>query len=141
MLKRNAKNPILTREDIPNIKPNVIDVSSVFNPGAIKSNDEYILLLRVQNRGRETFIMKAYGSDGVNFKVEKAIVYFKGIEKVKKKIYHIHHGVAPHFAGSDIYQAGIALHNSNNPSIVLFRGKYKMNIRNDGRVWKSEITK
>ena len=90
MLKRNAKNPILTREDIPNIKPNVIDVSSVFNPGAIKFNDKYILLLRVQNRGRETFIMKAVGSDGVNFKVEKAIIYFKGIEKVKEKIYHIY---------------------------------------------------
>ena len=90
MLKRNAKNPILTREDIPNIKPNVIDVSSVFNPGAIKFNDKYILLLRVQNRGRETFIMKAVGSDSVNFKVEKAIVYFKGIEIVKEKIYHIY---------------------------------------------------
>ncbi len=59
MLKRNSKNPIVTRKDIPNIPPYMEDVSSVFNPGAIKFNKKYILLLRVQNRGRETFIVKA----------------------------------------------------------------------------------
>jgi len=90
MLKRNSKNPILTREDIPNIKPNAVDVSSVFNPGAIKFNDRYVLLLRVQNRGRETFIMKATSGNGVDFKVENKIIDFKGIEKVTEKIYHIY---------------------------------------------------
>ncbi len=90
MLKRNTKNPILARTDIPDIHPNVVDVSSVFNPGAVKYNGKYILLLRVQNRGRETFIMQAESNNGIDFKVENKIVDFKGIEKIKEKIYHIY---------------------------------------------------
>ena len=90
MIKRNVKNPIITRADIPEIYPELIDVSSVFNPGAIKFNGRYILLLRVQNRGRETFIVKAESSDGIDFKVDNRIVDFKGMEKIDKKIYHVY---------------------------------------------------
>ena len=90
MLNRHSNNPILTRSDVPNISPQMVDVSSVFNPGAIKFNDKYILLLRVQNRGRETFIVKAESSDGVNFSVDNKIVDFKGLEKVPEKVYHIY---------------------------------------------------
>lgn len=90
MLFRHDKNPIITRKDIPDIYPHVVDVSSVFNPGAVKLGDRYILLLRVQNRGRETFIMQAESQDGVSFKVQDRIVDFKGIEKIKEKVYHIY---------------------------------------------------
>ncbi|HEX3072091.1 MAG TPA: glycoside hydrolase family 130 protein [Ignavibacteriales bacterium] len=90
MLKRNKKNPILTRGDVPDIHPHLVDVSSVFNPGAVKFNGRYILLLRVQNRGRETFIVKAEGKNGIDFKVDNKIVDFKGMEKIKEKIYHIY---------------------------------------------------
>jgi predicted GH43/DUF377 family glycosyl hydrolase len=90
MLKRNLKNPIVTRKDIPDIAPGMVDVSSVFNPGAIKFNGKYILLLRVQNRGRETFIVKAESDNGIDFKVDNKIVDFKGLEKINKKIYHIY---------------------------------------------------
>ena len=90
MIKRNVKNPIITRTEIPEIYPELIDVSSVFNPGAIKFNDKYILLLRVQNRGRETFIVKAESSNGIDFKVDNRIVDFKGMEKIGKKIYHVY---------------------------------------------------
>ncbi|MDP2037732.1 MAG: glycoside hydrolase family 130 protein [Ignavibacteria bacterium] len=90
MLIRHNNNPILTRSDVPNIPPQMVDVSSVFNPGAIKFNEKYILLLRVQNRGRETFIVKAESSDGVNFSVDNKIVDFKGLEKVPEKVYHIY---------------------------------------------------
>ena len=90
MLHRHSKNPIITRKDIPDIKPDLVDVSSVFNPGAIKVNNKYILLLRVQNRGRETFIIKAESDNGVDFKVDNKIVEFKGIESVKEKIYHLY---------------------------------------------------
>lgn len=90
MLDRHNNNPILTRSDVPNIPPQMVDVSSVFNPGAIKFNDKFILLLRVQNRGRETFIVKAESNDGVNFTVDNKIVDFKGIEKVPEKVYHIY---------------------------------------------------
>jgi predicted GH43/DUF377 family glycosyl hydrolase len=41
MLKRNSKNPVVSRENIPDIPPHLIDVSSVFNPGAIKFDGKY----------------------------------------------------------------------------------------------------
>lgn len=87
---RHPNNPILTRKDIPNIPPHFVDAASVFNPGAIKFNDKYLLMLRVQSRSRETFFVIAESSDGVDFKVRKEIVEFKGIEKVKETIYHIY---------------------------------------------------
>jgi predicted GH43/DUF377 family glycosyl hydrolase len=90
MLKRNEKNPVVTRKDVLDIYPTLVDVSSVFNPGAVKFNNKYILLLRVQNRGRETFIVKAESDNGIDFKVDNKIVDFKGMEKVKDKIYHVY---------------------------------------------------
>ena len=90
MLKRFSKNPVVVRTDIPDVEPHLVDVSSVFNPGAVKFNDKYILLLRVQNRGRETFIVKAESKNGIDFEVAKGIVDFRGIENVKEKIYHIY---------------------------------------------------
>jgi beta-1,4-mannooligosaccharide/beta-1,4-mannosyl-N-acetylglucosamine phosphorylase len=87
---RSIKNPILTRKDIPDIPPFLTDVTSVFNPGAIKFNDKYILMLRVQSRSRETFMVLAESKDGINFSVRNSIVDFKGIEKIKEKIYHIY---------------------------------------------------
>ncbi len=87
-MKRHPNNPILTRLDIPGIPPDLVDVTSVFNPGAIKFNDKYLLMLRVQNRGRETFSVMARSDDGINFDVAKKRVDFEGIEKVKDTIYH-----------------------------------------------------
>jgi predicted GH43/DUF377 family glycosyl hydrolase len=89
-LTRHPKNPILTRLDIPDIKPDLTDATSVFNPGAVKFRDKYLLMLRVQSRSRETFILMAESEDGINFRVENKIVDFRGIENVKDKIYHIY---------------------------------------------------
>lgn len=89
-MERYPKNPILTRNDIPDIPTCLKDVSSVFNPGAVKFNGNYILLLRVQSRSRETFLVTAESRDGIKFKAGGEIVRFKGIEKVKGKIYHIY---------------------------------------------------
>lgn len=58
-MRRSDKNPILTRSDIPGR-----DVSSVFNPGAVRHGGRDLLLLRVQTRGRETLWMVAEGKDG-----------------------------------------------------------------------------
>jgi beta-1,4-mannooligosaccharide/beta-1,4-mannosyl-N-acetylglucosamine phosphorylase len=89
-MKRHPVNPILTRADIPPIPPELVDVTSVFNPGAIKDGDVYRLILRVQSRSRETFLVMAESTDGVSFKVENKIIDFKGIEKVKEKVFHIY---------------------------------------------------
>ncbi len=89
-MQRHQINPILTRSDIPPIPPELVDATSVFNPGAIKDGDTYRLMLRVQSRSRETFLVMAASADGVNFTVENRLVQFQGIEKVKGKIFHIY---------------------------------------------------
>jgi beta-1,4-mannooligosaccharide/beta-1,4-mannosyl-N-acetylglucosamine phosphorylase len=85
---KTYEKPILTRKDIPNIPGGITNATSVFNPGAIKFNDEYLLALRVQKRRRETVTMIARSSNGFDFKVDNRIVEFKGIENLKEKVYH-----------------------------------------------------
>ncbi|MDZ7292218.1 MAG: glycoside hydrolase family 130 protein [candidate division KSB1 bacterium] len=87
-MKRHPSNPIITREQIPNIPPDLVDVSSVFNPGAIRFGKEYLLLLRVQNRGRRTFTLVARSRTGVDFDISPTPVQMKGIENVRETIYH-----------------------------------------------------
>jgi predicted GH43/DUF377 family glycosyl hydrolase len=89
-MKRHSSSPILTRKDIPDIFPYLVDATSVFNPGAIKFNDKYILILRVQGRSRETFMVAAESEDGIKFNVRNEIIDFKGMNKIGKKIYHIY---------------------------------------------------
>jgi beta-1,4-mannooligosaccharide/beta-1,4-mannosyl-N-acetylglucosamine phosphorylase len=89
-MQRSSKNPILTRKDIPSIPPHLIDVTSVFNPGAVKIDDKYLLMLRVQSRSRETFFVMANSRNGIDFSVADEIVEFRGLEKVSERIYHVY---------------------------------------------------
>ncbi|MBI5060384.1 glycoside hydrolase family 130 protein [candidate division KSB1 bacterium] len=89
-LLRAAANPILTRRDIPPLTPDLADVSAVFNPGAIRLGDETLLLLRVQNRGRETSFMIARSTDGERFTVDRERVRIIGLEQVSTPIYHVY---------------------------------------------------
>lgn len=85
---RSDKNPIITRDQIPDAGPFLRDVSSVFNPGAIRTGETIRLMLRVQNRGRETFLLTASSSDGVDFEISSRPVHFRGIEKVGEPVFH-----------------------------------------------------
>ena len=63
-LRRHLANPILTRDSVPPVRPHLKDVSAVFNPGAAwagpgELGNRIVLLLRVQNRGRETYLVRA----------------------------------------------------------------------------------
>jgi len=89
-MERCMNNPIITPKDIPDILPDIIDATSVFNPGAIKFMDKILLMLRVQNRARETFFIMAESEDGIEFNIEEKIVNWQGIEKIKEKIYHVY---------------------------------------------------
>jgi len=89
-MRRHPKNPILTRADIPDVPPRLVDATSVFNPGAIKAGEGYHLLLRVQARSRETHLMIADSPDGVAFRVRPEIVELRGIERVRERIYHVY---------------------------------------------------
>lgn len=90
MLKRSKYNPVITRKDIPQISTALTDVTSVFNPGAVVHNGKIMLMLRVQNRARETFLLTAQSGDGIKFSINEEPVYFEGIENVKERIYHIY---------------------------------------------------
>jgi len=63
-LLRAAPNPILRPADIPPFRPDLVDVSSVFNPGATLWKGREVLLLRVQTRGRTTLLLPAERTAG-----------------------------------------------------------------------------
>jgi beta-1,4-mannooligosaccharide/beta-1,4-mannosyl-N-acetylglucosamine phosphorylase len=89
-VERSRRNPILTRRDIPPIPPHVVDVSSVFNPGAIREGNRILLLLRVQTRGRETVLMAAESADGETFTVRPRLVEIEGLDAVGERIHHVY---------------------------------------------------
>jgi len=61
---RYENNPVLVKEDVP------FKVNSIFNPGAIKYNDEYLLMCRVEMPiGRSSFLI-ARSKDGFIFKLD-----------------------------------------------------------------------
>jgi len=89
-LVRSSRNPILGREDIPALPPRIVDPSAVLNPGAVKYHGRYLLMLRVQTRGRETFLLMASSEDGVNFSLSRRPVHFAGIEDVAETVFHVY---------------------------------------------------
>ncbi len=87
---RHGHNPILTRADIPSVGHLTVDVSAVFNPGAVRWGGRVVLLLRVQTRGRETVLMVATSEDGVRFDVQPEVVTIRGLDEVGERIYHVY---------------------------------------------------
>jgi predicted GH43/DUF377 family glycosyl hydrolase len=62
-MSRYGKNPILTKKMVP------FQVNSIFNPGAVKYMNKYILLCRVEMpNGRSSFVI-AESSNGYDFQV------------------------------------------------------------------------
>lgn len=90
VLTRSERNPIITRSDIPDIPPQIVDATSVFNPGAVKRHGRYLLMLRVQTRSRETFILIAESDDGESFGIRREVVSLAGIEQVIGRIFHVY---------------------------------------------------
>ncbi len=66
---KHPKNPILTKDDVP------FKVNSIFNAGAIKFNDEYLLLCRVEMPTGKSAFVKAVSKDGVNFSVDNDLCF------------------------------------------------------------------
>lgn len=89
-MKRYHGNPIISRLDIPCIEPDISDVSSVFNPGVVRWENQVVLILRVQNRGRETFLLPAFSDDGISFRIGDEPIRLCGIEKLPYRIYHVY---------------------------------------------------
>jgi beta-1,4-mannooligosaccharide/beta-1,4-mannosyl-N-acetylglucosamine phosphorylase len=81
IFKRFGKGPLVTREQIPAMPPEIVDPSGVFNPGAVEFNGKTHLLLRVQTRGRRTFTVPAVGN-GKKFKIAPNPVEYSGLENL-----------------------------------------------------------
>jgi predicted GH43/DUF377 family glycosyl hydrolase len=88
--KRYLNNPVLTREDVPDVPPRLVDATSVFNPGAARFGGRARLLLRVQTRGRETLLMQAVSDDGIVFRIPPAIVELRGLERLPLRVHHVY---------------------------------------------------
>ena len=89
-MRRHPRNPILTRVDIPEVSPFVRDVTSVFNPGAVRNGDRDVLFLRVQTRGRETVLLAAESRDGVRFEVRPQLLEIEGTAELDPRPIHIY---------------------------------------------------
>jgi len=90
VVKRHPHSPVITREDISSTDPRLFDVTSVFNPGGIYHQGQIILLLRVQNRGRETYLVKATSRDGIEFDIATKPVEIRGMQDFPYPYYHIY---------------------------------------------------
>lgn len=90
ILERSPRNPILTRRDIPDVPPDIVDVTSVFNPGAIRFLGRDWLLLRVQTRSRETVLFVAESRDGEGFTVRPEPIRIVGLDRVRQRVYHVY---------------------------------------------------
>jgi len=89
-LRRNAANPVLTRAHIPDAPPDIVDVSSVFNPGVVRFRDRIRLILRVQTRGRRTFWFPATQTGASSFRVEPTPLRLEGIEALTGIVHHVY---------------------------------------------------
>ncbi len=89
-MQRYLHNPIIHREQIKGISNALNDVSSVFNPGGVFHEGNVLLLLRVQNRARETLFVRASSPDGLNFDIGTEAVHVTHLERCPHRIYHIY---------------------------------------------------
>lgn len=89
-LVRSADNPVLTTMDIPPMPPDIRDPSSVFNPGAVRWGDRYMLMLRVQTRGRRTRLVMAESGNGREFTVWREPVHIPGLDSVGETVHHVY---------------------------------------------------
>jgi len=64
LLKRYEKNPILTWQDAPFL------CNAIYNPGAVKFGDRYLLLCRVEDGRRDNKLHVALSDDGCHFTLE-----------------------------------------------------------------------
>jgi predicted GH43/DUF377 family glycosyl hydrolase len=61
---RYDQNPILTKDDVP------FKVNSIFNPGAVKYKNNYLLICRAEMPTGRSSLVLARSSDGIKFKVD-----------------------------------------------------------------------
>ncbi len=84
LFKRYKNNPIITSKDIP------YKANTVFNAGAVKFNDEYILLMRVEDMRGISHLTIARSKNGIdNWKIDEKPTLYPEPEKFPEEIWGI----------------------------------------------------
>ena len=78
IVKRYAKNPILTADDMP------FTCSGIYNSGVVKFNGKYLMLCRVESIDISNYFIPAISEDGYHFKVSKKPISLPRDEEFKK---------------------------------------------------------
>lgn len=81
IITRYEKNPILKPEDMP------FDCFAVYNGGAIKIGDEYIVMTRAEDATRKSHAWVVRGTDGMNFTPDPEPVKFVAEDMEKYQEY------------------------------------------------------
>jgi len=77
LLKRYEKNPILTYKDAPFL------CNAVYNPGAVKFGEKYLLLCRVEDGRRDNNLHVALSDDGYHFTLRPEPIALPPSEKAE----------------------------------------------------------
>ena len=118
-IHRVPGGPLITRSDVLSCGPRIQDPSAVFNPGAIACQGRVHLMLRVQTRGRETFLVMAQSPDGLSFEIAPEPVAMPALEGQSDRIYHAYDPRLTHLEGS-VY-AQVALDYADRCGLGLLR--------------------
>lgn len=84
------EGPLLCRTDLPDMPPEIVDPTSVLNPGAAVVAGATVLLLRVQTRGRRTFLVPARLVAGPAVAVADRPAELRGLERLPLEIFHVY---------------------------------------------------
>ncbi|MFN2370849.1 MAG: hypothetical protein ABR506_06790 [Candidatus Krumholzibacteriia bacterium] len=82
--------PLLTRADLPAMPPEIIDPTSVFNPGAATVDSATVLLLRVQTRGRRTYLVPARLTEGPAVACAGRPSELRGLASLDLEVFHVY---------------------------------------------------
>lgn len=99
VFRRLGAGPLLTRANLELGDARFTDPSSVFNPGALCADGTIHLMLRVQSRGRETALVMAASADGLRFRVARAALALRGLERVAARVHHVYDARLTSLAG------------------------------------------
>jgi beta-1,4-mannooligosaccharide/beta-1,4-mannosyl-N-acetylglucosamine phosphorylase len=89
-LRRADTAPLLTPRDVPALRPDLRDVSAVFNPGAAIWRGRELLLLRVQTRGRTTLLLPAERHADGRIEFLGAPVTIAGLDRMSPHPAHVY---------------------------------------------------
>jgi beta-1,4-mannooligosaccharide/beta-1,4-mannosyl-N-acetylglucosamine phosphorylase len=70
--------------------PEIVDPTSVFNPGAVLKDDTTLLLLRVQTRGRRTYLVPARCDDPAAPEVAPRPPVLGGLDRLPYTAHHVY---------------------------------------------------